>query len=488
MQFPFGEFAPDAGEAMPGVLMVCNGAQPKALGYGPAKALAAPAQATALPDTCLGLGSLIKRDGTNVVYGFTGSDIYQMQADFSWSASLASGFACTAGDHWSIAQFGDKLLATNTTDGLQEYDIETGGTVDAVANAGKPRALFVCANVVVALDCLNDAGDRDNRLIRTSAIGNHREWKKTGSDKQPLEDGSALVGGVDLKNSTGLIFQRDMMRLIQFGTGSAGAFSLAKVSDGRGAVGRLSIIGLDGVVYWLSADGFKSFSLANGIQHIGAGRVDQWFFDRVSSGDLEKVQVSLDPYNKLVLWRYPSYQISSTTVFDDILAYSWQFNKWATWTDRSAYLSQIATPGYVLDAMEDFGPLDSITLRLDDRFWQGGAPVLAGLDANNKYATFSGANYAATFETGINNSPTTELVTWATPIDDSPDGTLAVGVRQRLSDPTDWKPGTAKTRTGRTPQRARGHNISFRREIPAGSEWQYAVGVDHVQPSTGGPK
>lgn len=487
MQFPYGEFAPDAGEAVPGVLMQAEGAQPLAVGYGPARSLTAPASAQALPDDCRGMQSMFQRDGSNIVIAATRTNFYRLQNDYSW-VSVGSGFNCTAGDDWSTVHFGDKFLATNTTDGLQQFDIETPSTFSFIPTAGAPREIFKCANVIVGLDCLDDAGNRDNRLIRSSDIGDQTQWKKRNADKQPLEDGGMLIGGVDLKNNAGLIFQSDAMRLIQFGSGGAGKFSLLKIAEGRGAVSRKSIVSLDGNAWWLSTDGFKMFSQGGGIQHIGAGKIDQWFFDRVDQVDLTKVQGALDPLNKLVVWRYPSLSITSDMIFADCIGYSWQFNKWFSWVENTTYLSRIATPGYTLDSMDSFGPIDSIDIPLDDRFWQGGQPVFAALDANRKYATFSGVNYQALLETSFSNSPVTGLINWATPIDNSGEGTLELGVKDALSDTATWKPGALKVSAGRVPLRGRGMNIAFRRTIPSGSVWSYANGIDHIVAATGGAK
>lgn len=489
MQFAFSEFAPDAGELAPGVLMQAQGVQPQQIGYGPAPSLQTPASATALPGACRGMVSLTQRDGTNVVFAFTATAAYELSATYALDGTpIGTGFNCTSGDDWSLTGFGNKLMATNTTDGLQAYDIESPAGFTAIADAGNPRDIFRCANTLVGLDCLDANSNRDNRLVRSSAIGDQTEWKKKGADKQPLEDGGALIGGIDLKNNAALLFQADAIRVMQFGSGPAGTFSLLKAFDKRGSVGRRSLIGIDGVAYWLSTDGFKMFSQANGLAHIGAGKIDKWFFDRVDQSNLAKVQVGLDPLNKLVVWRYPSLQITSETVFDDCLGYSWQFNKWFYWQEQTTYLSQIATPGYTLDGMNDFGPLDSNDIPLDDRFWQGGQPVFAALDENLKYATFSGANYAAVLESGFSNSPVSGLIGWATPIDNAASGTLQLGVKDSLDDAATWKTGAAKVSAGRVPLRGRGMNIAFRRNIDAGDDWSYANGVNHVVAATGGRK
>ena len=72
--------------------------------------------------------------------------------------------------------------------------------------------------------------------------------------------------------------------------------------------------------------------------------------------------------------------------------------------------------------------------------------------------------------------------------DDSADGTLQLGVRNSMSDATTWKTGNAKQASGRVPLRGRGHYIAFRRNIPLGSTWTSAKGVDFVQSAAGGPR
>lgn len=485
MQIPFGPLAPDAKATAGGVVMKAQNVLPLVEGYGPVSSLITPAAAEALSAAPRGIASLVLRGGAYSVFAFTETKIEQLQSDDTWN-DIATGFSCTVGDDWSTVHFGNYLLATNTTDGLQAYDAETGGSVSAVDAAGDPRFVFSCANVVVALDCLDNGGNRNNRLIRTSAFGDHTNWKTKGADYQPLEDGEELIGGVDLKNNAAVVFQADAMRLMQFGNAGGGAmFSLQKIADGRGSVGARSIVAFDGVTYFLAPNGFWQFSLG-GLKPIGAGKVDQWFFDTVDVSRLAEVQGSVDPNRKMVWWRFPSATITSETVFDDLIGYSWEFDRWVTAKAQTAYLSRIATPGYVLDAMDDFGVLDGIDIPLDSRFWEGGAPLFAALDDEYKFATFSGGAMAALIESRTANSPVSALITSCTPISDATTGTVALGVSDRLADALTWKPAVSVKPSGRCPQRARGKNVAARWGAPANADWTYAKGIDHIEAATGG--
>ena len=165
MQFSFGPLAPDAKENAPGVCMIANGVLPLIEGYGPAQQLVTPAASAALPAAPRGAITVIKRTGAVQVYFLTEATLQSLGTNFTWT-QVEAGLACTSGDDWSLEQFGDKLLYTNTTQGLRAYDVEAGGAAVAIPAAGDPRELFVCANMVFGLDCKDGAGDRNNRLIR----------------------------------------------------------------------------------------------------------------------------------------------------------------------------------------------------------------------------------------------------------------------------------------------------------------------------------
>jgi hypothetical protein len=489
MQFPFGPLSPDAGETIPGICLTAENVLPLPVGYGPMRGLTVPATATALAAGPKGIISLVKRDGTWAVFGATSSDWYNMGADYTFGASIASGFALTSGDHWSFLHFGAQLLGTNTTDGMYAYNVETPAGASVITAAGKPRFIFSCANVVIGLDCLDNNGVRDNRLIRNSAINDHTDWVGEGADYQPLESGGALICGCDVKGNTAVIFQERAISVMQFGNAPGSAlYSLYKLVDGTGSVGARSMVPFNTSVYFLATDGFCRYTVgAQDVERIGAGKIDQWFLSRVDQANLDEVQGSVDPLNKIIWWRWLR-QGNSTDVFVDMIGYNWQYDRWVTSDEETSYLTRIATPGYVLDAMDAFGVLDSITTPLDDRFWQGGQPVFAALDADYKFGTFSGANKAAIIETSLQNSPVTGLVTRATPIDDATAGTTELGIKAQLSDSVTWKAGVAKGTSGRVALRGRGMNIAFRRNITASATWTYATGIDHVQAETGGPK
>lgn len=483
----WGPFRPDVGGPNSGMAEIADGVQPQAagtgIGYGPMPALVTPANAAALSGPPRGSISLRLFDGTQRVFYGTATGISALQNDFSWLV-IATGLTVTAGDDISFCHFGAYLLNSNTTDGFKAYNVEVPAGNNAVTDAPKARFIFSCNNVIFALDC-----NGNNKRMASSGIGDHTAWNRLGANGKTFEDGGALLWGTDLKNGAAIIFQDDASRLIQFGGAPGGAlYTIAKIADGRGSVGERSGVSFDGMVFYLATDGFYKFTLAGGNEPIGAEKINRWFLDRVDQSRLSEVQGSIDPLNKIVWWRYPTLNITSATVFHDLIGYDWQLNEWVTATVNTASLGRLSTPGYTLDQMDGFGVLDVIDIPLDSRFWQGGQPVFAALDANYKFASFTGTAMAVTLRSCVMNSPTSALIGWATPMSDAANSTLAIGVKDNLSDPIAWGDPQSKVRNGATPQRVRGLNIQLQEAIPAAAIWNYANGVEHIKSAQGGPK
>jgi len=496
MDYPFGQFAPDAGELAPGVMMDVSGVLPLRDGYGPLKGWYFPNTGSSgiFPGTLVkGMVSLRLRDGTRVVYAGSDTDWHKLNADWTWGSGLGGGtFNVTSGDYWSFLHFGNYLLGTNTTDGMQAYNVETPAGISYVSAAGDPRQIFSCGNVVVGLDCKDDSGNRDNRLIRNSAINDHTNWTTRGADIQPLEDGGALIVGRDITGNAAFIGQENAIRIMQFGDAPGGAlYSLYKAVDGVGPVSANATVVLGRTCFFPTLDGFARYTFgAAEVDRIGAGRIDRWWLNRVDQTRLGLMQAAVDPENKVIWWVYPDqtyYTPSLEGLMAEVIGYHWQLDKWTRYTLPIYVMGQISTPGYTLEDMDAFGPLDSINTPLDDRFWQGSAPLFLAIGLGKLPMLLSGPNMLAQFTTGTVNSAQSMLVRSATPVTDGP-MTVALGVKDKLSDTLTWKPAVATQPSGRAPLWGRGKNVAFNGEIAASSDWTYATGIDHVELSTGGPR
>lgn len=491
MDFPFIAFDPDRGP-LAATLMEADGVLPTLDGWAPFPSLYVSPTAQALPAPPRGVFSIVLNDGSWEAFEFTATTLYQLQADFTVT-SIATGYACPTGYDWSALHFGTKLLFTNTFDGLHSYDVQAGGAVSYISDAGDPAWIFTCANFVIALNCKDASGNRDNRLIKTSGFNDQTNWSSDGADYQELADGEALVAGFDLKQNTALLLQSRALVVMQFGNATGGAqFSLAKVADGKGCVGARCCVGFDGTVYFFDTDGAKKFSLAGGLESIGDQLIDRFFLAMVDQSQFSLVQGSADPLHKIIRWRFKRSIDASTTVSEISICYHWTLKRWFTVTEPVSYLTRLATVAVTYDAVT--GTYDSQTLTYDDLFWSGAAPLAGALDSSYKFGVSTGPSLAARWLTGVRNSGTNGKILWAENMGDAVAPTLELGTSDSLNQPIVFQAAESLNADGRFAIEGRGKNVQLRARVPAadigssGSGWSVQYGIDHILGTGGGPK
>ncbi len=472
---PFGPFRPDAASPNSGFATTAENVQPKMsgqkMGYGPFPALVQALGAEALASDPRGDISLVKFDGTYEVYFATATTIEQMDSSFQFT-SIATGLNVTAGDDMSFCHFGSYLLNTNTTDGFHAYNVETPAGNNTVSGAPSGRFVFSANNVVIVLDC-----DGNNRRMQTSGVGDHTAWDSKGADGKTFEDGGALVGGADLQNGAAVLFQDNAVRLMQFGGAPGGAlYRINKIADGLGAVSARGIVPFNGRVFFLSSRGFYDYALGGQPRPIGSEKVNQWFLEQIATDQLRSVQGWIDPESNVVGWRYDD---------ENNICYDWELGEWFTLNVETASISRIATAGYTVDGPYGLILVDDNSTPVDDRLYQGGQPVLAALDSDRKYATFSGTPLQAILETSEITSLKHQRVTGMVAIVDTTAALIQLGTKQRLQDSFTWGTAVTMDADGFAPVDEAGKVYAGRMTIPAGTLWTDAEGFDGIEGSGG---
>lgn len=473
---PYGRFRPDQPGTVPGISRRIIGAIPTqdaelGIAYRPYQKFNTAINATELGADPRGAISIIKNDGSYAVFVATATAVRQMQSDYSWT-DIDSGLSISADDDRSFAHFGIFIIYTDTSQGMRAYNVEAGGAASPISGVPNARYVFVCNETLIALD-VND----DNRRWQNSALGNHTNWTTREADGDQLEDGGALVAGIDIGNGSAIVAQEDATRLFRVGGGQSHV-SVVKLADGIGSVGERSMTGFNGVAYWLDR---KGFFMSNGGAPvpIGSGKVSRTFLASLSPTQLANVSASVDPENEIVWW-----------LFDGVMyGYQWAIGEWTTAvTDLLAFF-RMATPGYTLNSAGALGTLNQLSAYpLNSSFWRGGAPSLAGIGADGKVGFFDGVNMAAELDTALMNSGTSDLLTSATILTDDLAPTLAIATTDMLGGTLAYGPDTDRQPSGRHPIRGRGKNISFRVKHAEGAAWTYDRGTNHGEGAQGGPR
>jgi len=457
----YGPYRPDVAETNPGVSRHALNASylrdAQGVAYGPRKSLQVTTSAEALPDEPRGAIAVVATNGDFKGYFGTEDSLYSLASDYTFS-QIGTGYAVTTGHNWSFTQYGDKLIATNIVDGMLEYDIEAGGTVTAIADAPSARFVFFWAEMLIALDC-----DGDNRMMQNSAPGSYTNWKTRGAQKSPFAEGEALMGGGVINDGQAAIIQRAGTHILTV-TGTDRIFRRDKASD-VGAVNPDCIVQAPGAVYFWDASGPQRVT-ANGVEAIGEGKVARTYAELI---DVATISGAYDPERRQVIWR-----LSGTS----LLTFDIPTGEFMPVQDTTAAIVKMAATAQTLEDLDSFGTLDSLPFSLDSAAWQGGKPRLAALDADLKFGFFDGLYLAAEFDTATLTDRVSMLVSWAEPVTDDANVTLALGVRDRLPDTVSWKDPSALAASGRCPMRGRGKCIIIRSRHAAGDTWSYDRGIE----------
>lgn len=469
---PFGAYRPDVAETNPGISRNVWNVNPRrdsqGVSYHPRRKLSVADGSAALPGAPRGALAMVTRDGSYNCYFGTETSLYRMLSPYEFD-EIGTGYSVTPGQNWGLCQYGDHLLATNTFDGLFEWNIETGVAVVAVPDAPAARSLFVWAEMIIALDC-----DGDNRMMQNSAPGSYTNWKTKGAQKSPFADGEALMGGGTLNDGQAAIIQRGAVRILSV-TGTERIFRVDKVSE-VGALNPECIVQAPGALYFMDSSGPQVVT-AQGAAPIGDDKIARTFMATLE--DVEGLTGAYDPERKQVVWRKSA---------GELLVYDIPTQEFVPVLEETSAIIKMSNPALTLEALDIYGTLDALPYSLDSNAWKGGRPRLAALDNSYTFGFFDGPYLKATVETSTLTDSVSMLVTSVTPVTDAANATVRLGMRDRLADTTSYKDAVSMQPSGRAPTRGRGKCLVVEVEIAEGETWTYIRGIDAIDIKKGGPR
>lgn len=391
---------------------------------------------------------------------------------------------------WSIAQFGERMVASNYGDAIQSY-VMAGDDRFSDLSADAPKARYISrVRDFLMVANTNDGIDGEvPQRVWWSAIGDPTTWPTPGSDTAAqLESGFIdLYGGggwnqglvAGLSGADVVVFQeRNIWRGMYIGPPVV--FSWTLIENARGTPAPGSVVSAGSLAYYLADDGFYACDGSQSMP-IGQGKVDKMFWDEVDITSLYRISAAVDPVNKLIYWAYPGPQNDDGTP-NRILVYHYVLNQFSKIIDQTVEImvASALSAGYTLEQLDAFGTLETLPFSLDSRAWTGGRLNLAAFDTTHKLALFSGMPLAATMDSTEANLNDMGLAyvsrTW--PMVDTEEATIQVGTRNRLADVVTWGVSSGMTRTtGSCPVRATGVYHRCRISIPAGVTWTHAQGM-----------
>lgn len=242
-----------------------------------------------------------------------------------------------------------------------------------------------------------------NQRIKWSAINDSSDWTPSGDTQSGYQDivgshGSvmAIVGG----ESYAVIFmERAIYRMDYVGTPLI--FQFSKVADNIGAFIPKSVVSFGSDIFFLAQDGFYKLSGGDTLAPIGNGKVDDYFFNDLSS-DLDGVSSAIDPNNSVAVWSYRGSGADGTNdINNKLLIYNYSVDKWATGSGLDVqFISSGSQEAFdTLEKLDVLGNLDALPKTLDSYYYSSGVYGLAGFNSEKKFGKFLGGSLPATIDT-----------------------------------------------------------------------------------------
>lgn len=346
-------------------------------------------------------GSTLARDSANNNYNIAAdaSAIYQL-VGVSWSnvSRLAGGaYATPTDDFWEFVQWGQTVIGVNGANGDNPQRLSLGAANFVVL----PGAPSKASHIAVVRDFVV-IGNLTSfpQTVQWSGINNSDTWT---ADAATLADSQLLPGDGGwiqkiIGGEYGIIFQERAIFRMTF-VGSPLIFQFDQIQKNIGAYAPQSVVAYQNLVFFLSEEGFYMFDGVN-VKPIGRGKVDKTFFADMSTSSFNRIQVAIDPAQKLALWAYPASGNSNGNP-NKILIYNWGFDKWSVVENINIeLLTRSVGSSVTLDGLDAISSsIDALLYSLDSTHWTAGQVIFSCFDSSHKLATYNGSAMAATVDT-----------------------------------------------------------------------------------------
>lgn len=489
IHLPVTEYSPDMPAfENPGSDAIANCIPYTPTSYGPAPSFAVFGGAMAA--RCQGAGTFLSSAGNVYVFSGDATDLYLYNPSNLNPPELVSkvdgGYTTGATERWNFTQMGDRVMATNFSDAIQVYTLDSSTDyADLSATAPKARYCAVIKNFMVVANTYDGVSNEQPQRVWWSAVNDPTNWPTPGTPTALAVQSSyndllgpygwiyGIVG--DLGNADGAVFmERAIWRVMYAGPSQTFDFSPAEGARGTRIPG--GIVQVGNLVYYIADNGFYVFDGTTSVP-IGVNRVDQTFFKTFDQNYTDRVTGAHDPQLKCVYWDFPSVNAINGTP-DTRYCYNYAVNKWSYIEINGDMPVQSLSFGYTLDTMP--GPLDALKYPLDSRVWTGGNLVLAGFNQNHEFGYYNGTSLEAVIETteveGIKGKMS--FISNARPYVDGGSSMVALSHRNTLVEPPTYGPAYGINSIGTAPQRSQGRYFRALVTIPAGETWQHFQGVD----------
>lgn len=267
--------------------------------------------------------------------------VYAYSGDFFIGA--VSGPFTTHGGAFTVsasivdfAQYENLVIAVGDTFDARKHTAGATGAFSTLASSGTapPASAIGVIGQFVVIGNLGTAGSANElpNYIRWSGIDAPTSWPLPNSataiaqqaGEQVLPSSGGEVFAIHGGDQHGVVLQKRLVTRMTY-VGPPVVFQFDTISNSEGCHFQKGHLRVGNLTYFVSLQGFCRTDGVS-IDHIGAGKVDKFFWDSVNVSSSNPVQVGYDYKNDLV---YFAYSVSSSNSMDRILIFNPKTRAWS---------------------------------------------------------------------------------------------------------------------------------------------------------------
>jgi hypothetical protein len=358
---------------------------------------------TGLTSQAVGLFTSFSASGSTN-YAGDSTKLYQMDSslvfqDISKVGGYNNSTTENARDFWAFTQFGSNIIGTNFADNIQKFEEGVDSDFSDLVSL-KAKYIAVVRDFVV-VGYTEESGTTYNQRVKWSGINNSSQWTPSQTTQSGYQDivGShgniqQIVGG----ESSGVVFMEKAIYRMSY-IGVPLIFQFDKIADNIGAFAPKSVASFGNMIFFLAQDGFYKLTGGQDLSPIGNARVDNYFFNDLSS-NLDGITSAIDPNNSIVVWSYRGSGATGTTN-NKLLIYNYAVDKWSTGSGQDLeFIASASQEAFsTLESLDVLGDLDNLPRSLDSYYYGEGIVGLAGFNSDHKFGKFISNSLSATIDT-----------------------------------------------------------------------------------------
>jgi hypothetical protein len=392
------QFAPDADNTVPGVVVDMTSMVPSLKGYKAAPTASDP-NLDALASACFGAAVVRKLDNTTRFVAGLATKLYEISGS-TWvdvSRAVGGNYGASADIRWDFTQFGNITLATNKADTVQ---YSASGAFANITGAPKAKLIETVNQFVMVADTDDTSfGDSPDRWW-CCAQGDYTDWTPNTATQCVSGRLTSAPGRINaLKRlGDGIVAYKDRSMYLASYVGAPEVWSFQEIPGDIGCMAQGGVVDIGAAHVFV---GYDNFYLFDGSRPTPIGNLlKDWFFTDLYTDYAYRIRTVHDRQSSNVYFFYPSR--SGGGALDACIVYNYRVGKWGV-DDRTIeetvdYVSAGLTYDGAFAAAYTYATVEA-GLTYDSPLLVAGQPAPAYINTSHDVMLLTGAGNAWSFTT-----------------------------------------------------------------------------------------